>query len=95
MDNFTKYRINNLIMGWGYEQDNFKVWSRYINKNEGFWQVNRDDDFYEVAYGIVGGVGDGQLYVEYKDDDSDGSGFIEYDSHEAERLDDSEDERAA
>jgi hypothetical protein len=45
------------------------VWSKYINEDEWFWQVNRDDDFYEVAYGIVGGVGDDQLYVEHKDDD--------------------------
>ncbi|GAU21282.1 hypothetical protein TSUD_286920 [Trifolium subterraneum] len=65
MDNFTKSRVNSLIMGWGYEQDSFKVWS------------------------------DGQLYVEYKDDESDKSGFIEYDSDEVEGLDDSEDERAA
>jgi hypothetical protein len=54
--------------------------------------VNRDDDFYEVACCIVGGGGDGQLYVEHNDDES---GFIEYDSDEAEGLDDSEDERAA
>ncbi|GAU34421.1 hypothetical protein TSUD_393740 [Trifolium subterraneum] len=95
MDNFTKSRVNSLIMGWGYEQDNFKVWSRYFNEDEGFWQVNRDDDFYEVACGILGGPGDGQVYVEHKDDESDGSGFIEYDSDEVEGLDDSEDERAA
>jgi hypothetical protein len=82
-------------MGWGYEQYSFKVWSIYINEDEGFWQVNRDDEFYEVACFIVGGVGDGQLYVEHKDDESDESGFIECDSDEAEGLDDSEDERAA
>ncbi|GAU45522.1 hypothetical protein TSUD_186790 [Trifolium subterraneum] len=40
-------------------------------------------------------IGDGQLYVEHKDDESDGSGFIEYESDEVEGLDDSEDERAA
>ncbi|GAU39191.1 hypothetical protein TSUD_270350 [Trifolium subterraneum] len=95
MDNFTKSRVNSLIMGWGYEQDSFKVWNIYFNEDEGFWKVNRDDDFYEVACGILGGPGDGQLYVEHKDDESDGSGFIEYDSDEVEGLDDSEDERAA
>ncbi|WJX90242.1 hypothetical protein P8452_72159 [Trifolium repens] len=68
---------------------------RYINEEEGFWQLNGDDDYYEVAYAFAGGVGDGQLYVEHMDDESEGDGFIDYDSDDVEGLDDSEDERAA
>jgi hypothetical protein len=30
MDNFTKSRVNTLIMGWGYEHGSFKVWSGYL-----------------------------------------------------------------
>jgi hypothetical protein len=90
IDNFTKSRANSLVMGWGYDHNSFKVWSRYINEEEGFRQLNGDDDYLEVATVIAGGGGDGQLYVEHRDDESEGSGFIDYDSDDVEGLDDSD-----
>ncbi|KAK2438555.1 hypothetical protein QL285_023323 [Trifolium repens] len=60
--------------------------------------VNGDESFsnvFSVVFSHGGEFCDGQLYVEHRDDESEGDGFIDYDSDDVEGLDDSEDERAA
>ncbi|KAK2395024.1 hypothetical protein QL285_056790 [Trifolium repens] len=94
MSNWSnKSHVFGIVMGWGYNVERVKLWSRFRDFDNGrFFKLREYDDYMEVAIHSVGGGVDAEIYVDNKidgDDDSDSG----YDSDVGVKFNDSEDER--
>jgi hypothetical protein len=93
MSNWSnKSHVFGIVMGWGYNVERVKLWSRFRDFDNGrFFKLRDYDDYMEVAIHSVGGGVDAEIYVDNKiDDDDSDSG---YDSDVGVKFNDSEDER--
>jgi hypothetical protein len=83
-------------MGWGYELNSFRIWSRFDGYADDFFELKRDDDAYEVAVYACGSEVEGQVFVEHNvshegieiDSDSEGVNFSDSEDERVVGLDD-------
>ena len=94
MNNWSnKSHVFGIVMGWGYNVERVKLWSRFRDFDNGrFFKLREYDDYMEVAIHSVGGGVDAEIYVDNKIDDDDDSDSG-YDSDVGVKFNDSEDER--
>jgi hypothetical protein len=92
----SKYHVYNLVRGWGYAENSFRIWTIFDNYYDGaMWKLREDDDYMEVATFIVGSRRDAPIFVEHLVENENNSDVDEYDSDYAKgvKFYDSEDER--
>jgi hypothetical protein len=92
----SKYHVYNLVRGWGYAENSFRLWTIFDNYYDGaMWKLREDDDYMEVASFIVGNGRDAPIFVEHLVENENNSDVDEYDSDYAKgvKFYDSEDER--
>ena len=92
----SKYHVYNLVRGWGYAENSFRIWTIFDNYYDGaMWKLREDDDYMEVATFIVGSRRDAPIFVEHLVENENNSDVDEYDSDYAKgvKFYESEDER--
>ncbi|KAK2446568.1 hypothetical protein QL285_017358 [Trifolium repens] len=92
----SKYHVYNLVRGWGYAENSFRIWTIFDNYYDGaMWKLREDDDYMEVATFIVGSGRDAPIFVEHLVENENNSDVDEHDSDYAKgvKFYDSEDER--
>jgi hypothetical protein len=65
LDEWTKSHVFNIVRGWGYAENSFRLWSRFDSYDGGIFKLREDDDYLEVATYIVGSRGDAPIYVDH------------------------------
>ncbi|KAK2441280.1 hypothetical protein QL285_012599 [Trifolium repens] len=95
LDNWcNKSHVLGIVMGWGYNVNRFKLWSRFRDFDDGrFFKLRDYDDYMEVAIHSVGGGGDGQIYVDHKIEDEDWDSEYDSEFDVGVKFNNSEDER--
>ncbi|XP_058781430.1 uncharacterized protein LOC131655613 [Vicia villosa] len=105
LEEFTLDSIHRLVMGWGYREGTYRIWTLIREIYEDYFQIRKDDDCYDFAtYNCVNRI-DGELFIEHDVVDIGATvrlprcvnevGEMEgSDEEEVEGLGDSEDERA-
>jgi hypothetical protein len=96
VDEWNMSYLRKLVMGWGYELNSFRIWSRFDGYVDDFFELKRDDDAYEVAVYACGSEVEGQVFVEHNvshegsesDSDSEGVNFSDSEDERVVGLDD-------
>jgi hypothetical protein len=84
LDDWTKSHVFNLVRGWEYAKNSFRLRSIFDNYDGGMFKLREDDDYLEVATYIVGSGRDAPIYVEHLVENGNNSdGENEYDSYYA------------
>lgn len=57
--------INEIVTGWGYDKQHYRIWGVVEDKNGKFFQIYVDHLAAEVAIRAIGNEVDGHLYLEH------------------------------
>ncbi|KAK2456777.1 hypothetical protein QL285_004115 [Trifolium repens] len=97
LEDWSKSHVFNLVRGWRYAENSFRLWTIFDNFYDGaMWKLREDDDYLEViATFIVGSGRDAPIFVEHLVENENNPDVDEYDSDYAKgvKFYDSEDER--
>ncbi|XP_058726497.1 uncharacterized protein LOC131597850 [Vicia villosa] len=105
LEEFTMDSIHRLVMGWGYREGTYRIWTLIREISEDYFQIRKDEDCYDFAAYSCANLIDGELFIEHDVDDLGASvtsprcvnEVVEMEGSDedvVEGLGDSEDERA-
>ncbi|XP_058749183.1 uncharacterized protein LOC131622170 [Vicia villosa] len=65
LEEFTLDSIHRLVMGWGYREGTYRIWTLIREICEDYFQIRKDDDCYDfAAYNCANRI-DGELFIEH------------------------------
>ncbi|KAI5434587.1 hypothetical protein KIW84_021427 [Lathyrus oleraceus] len=104
INKWTIGSIRTLVNMWGYKEGTYRLWTKIMEMDEGFFQITKDDDAYDFAAYSCATQVDGDIFFEHDVDDmklrvrvpkcvNRVTGVEGLDDEVVERLDNSEDDK--
>ncbi|CAK8575777.1 unnamed protein product [Lathyrus sativus] len=65
IENWTIDSVHKMVNRWGYKKGSYRLWTKFLEIDESFIQIRKDDDAYDFGSYCCAMVTDGDIFVEY------------------------------